>query len=257
MVDLHNHTYLCNHATGTMEEYIQKAISQNIKIFGFSDHNPMKFDEKYRMKFEDIQTYKNEVFRLKEKYKNQIEILYAYEVDFMPEYIEKRLLDENVDYLIGSVHFLDNWGFDNPEFISVWNKRDVNDVYEEYFEKIIELAESKLFDIVGHFDLIKVFGHKPTKNIKQIDLALEAIKDNNLVIEINSAGIRKKVNEPYPSIDILKKIKDLDIDITFSSDAHSIEQVGMNLKKMYNLAKKIGFKKAVYFKNKQKFYKEI
>jgi len=32
-----------------MEEYIQKAIKQNIKIFGFSEHAPMEFDKKYRM----------------------------------------------------------------------------------------------------------------------------------------------------------------------------------------------------------------
>ena len=48
-IDLHNHTYLCNHASGTMEEYVQEAINKGIDIFGFSCHAPMNFDIKYRM----------------------------------------------------------------------------------------------------------------------------------------------------------------------------------------------------------------
>ena len=70
IIDLHNHTPLCNHATGDMQEYINKAIKKGIKVFGFSDHAPMNFDEKYRMKFEEMQQYENEVLKLKEKYKN-------------------------------------------------------------------------------------------------------------------------------------------------------------------------------------------
>ncbi|MDE5602362.1 MAG: PHP domain-containing protein, partial [Helicobacter sp.] len=56
-VDLHNHTSFCNHATGSMEEYIQKAIEEKIDIFGFSCHNPMRFDEKYRMSFTQLSLY--------------------------------------------------------------------------------------------------------------------------------------------------------------------------------------------------------
>ena len=56
-VDLHNHTTLCNHATGTMEEYIQKAISLNIDIFGFSDHAPMDFEPEYRMSLAQTSSY--------------------------------------------------------------------------------------------------------------------------------------------------------------------------------------------------------
>ena len=56
-VDLHNHTSLCKHASGTMEEYIQKAIKEKIDIFGFSCHNPMEFDKQYRMDFAELPFY--------------------------------------------------------------------------------------------------------------------------------------------------------------------------------------------------------
>ena len=82
-VDLHNHTSLCNHANGTMEEYVKKAIEEKIDVFGFSEHAPMNFDPKYRMDISQKSFYENEVKNLKEKYTNDIEILLAYEVDFM------------------------------------------------------------------------------------------------------------------------------------------------------------------------------
>ena len=75
-VDLHNHTHLCNHANGTMEEYILQAINEGIDIYGFSDHAPMDFDPKYRMSFEQKQSYETDVLALKDKYKNKIKILF-------------------------------------------------------------------------------------------------------------------------------------------------------------------------------------
>ena len=256
MIDLHNHTILCNHAKGSMDEYIKEAIKKGISIYGFSDHAPMEYDSKYRMSFEEMDIYEEWIDKLAKKYP-QIKILKGYEVDFTP-YVDKRVLERNVDYLIGSIHFLDNWGFDNPEFLAVWNERDIDDVYKEYFDLIVKLAESKMFDIVGHLDLIKVFNFRPNEDIKILaKKAIEAIADNNLVVEINTAGIRKAVNEPYPSITLLEMIKEANIDITFASDAHMPSQVGFKLKECYNTAKFLGYKKVVYFENREKRYKEI
>ena len=82
-VDLHNHTTLCNHATGTVEEYVKRAIELGIDEYGFACHAPMNFDPKYRMKLEErIFTKKKWVNETKEKYKDKIKVLLAYEVDF-------------------------------------------------------------------------------------------------------------------------------------------------------------------------------
>ena len=256
MIDLHNHTILCNHALGSMDEYIKEAIKKGITIYGFSDHAPMEYDKKYRMSFDDMQMYEQWCEELKKEYPN-IKILKGYEVDFTPM-VDERVLERKVDYLIGSIHFLDNWGFDNPEFLAVWKERDVDDVYKEYFKLVEKMAESKMFDIVGHLDLIKVFNFKPKGDIKLLAKnAIEAIADNKMVIEINSAGLRKKVEEFYPSIHLLEMIKEYNIDITFGSDAHNPNQVGFYLKECYNTAKFLGYKKVVYFENREKIYKEI
>ena len=251
IIDLHNHTPLCKHATGSPKEYIQKAIEQNINIYGFSDHAPMNFDTKYRMSFEEMDLYEKEINSLKNEFKN-IKILIGYEVDFTP-YIDERVLKRKVDYFIGSVHFLNNWGFDNPEFIKNWENRDVDDIYKEYFLLIEKMANSKYFDIVGHIDLVKIFNYKPKKNIKDIvKNAIKAIKKSNMVVELNTAGIRKPVKELYPSDEILEMILEEKIDITFGSDAHNINQVGFMLKETIQKAKNIGFSEAVYFENRKK-----
>ena len=254
MIDLHNHTPLCKHATGNPQEYINEAIKKGIKIYGFADHAPMEFDKKYRMNFDDMKTYEKEIKDLKEKYKDKIKILLGYEVDFTPQkYLDKRVLNADVDYLIGSVHFLDNWGFDNPEFIKEWERRDVDDVYQEYFKKIEEMANSKFFQIVGHIDLVKVFGHKPKKPIKDIAKnAIKAIKKSNMVVEVNTAGLRKPIQELYPSDELLEMILNEGIDLTLSSDAHSPEQVGFGYKETLNKLKRLGVTKLVYFEKKEK-----
>jgi len=259
-VDLHNHTSLCNHAEGTSEEYIQKAIELGIDVFGFSDHAPMPFDPKYRMDISQKELYENEIKFLQEKYKNEIEILFAYEVDFMQNrnYMLDEILYSDVDYLIGSIHFIQEknenlWGFDNPEFIGKYKEKNIDDIWVDYFDVIRQMAKSKLFDVVGHLDLIKVFKYLPKKDIKIIAKdALSEIKKSNMVLEINAAGLRKPIKESYPSKELLEVAYDMQIPITFSSDAHSIEQVGFKYDEVSSLAKSIGYTECIKFKNREK-----
>jgi histidinol-phosphatase (PHP family) len=253
IVDLHNHTKLCNHAEGEIDEYIEKAIKCGIKYFGFSEHAPMNFDQKYRIGFEQMKEYEESVLKAKEKYKEKIEIFLGYEVDYLKSYLDKRVLNADVDYLIGSVHFIEEWGFDNPEFIGNYENQDIDEIWEKYFNAIEEMAKSRLFDIVGHLDLIKIFKYMPKKDINQIAKnALLAIKEADMSIEINVAGFRKPVGEAYPSLSLLKEAKKLDIAITFASDAHKPEQVGLFSDKVIDMAKNAGYNECVIYRKRKK-----
>jgi len=251
-VDLHNHTPLCNHAEGSIDAYINAAIKQGTKVFGFSDHAPMDFDPAYRMKFEEMQQYERDVLAAKERYKDKIEILLGYEVDYLPGHMDERVLNAAVDYLIGSVHFIEEWGFDNPEFIGRYEHEDINEIWQKYFDAIEAMAKTRLFDIVGHLDLIKVFKFMPTKEIKSIAKnALLAIKASGMVIEINVAGYRKPIAEAYPSKELLTEAFKLGIPITLSSDAHKPEQVGLYNDRVMQLVKEVGYTQCAYFKNRE------
>ena len=251
--DLHNHTSLCNHASGTPEQYVLKAIKEKIEYFGFSDHAPTEYNPKYCMKFEQMKNYEKSILDLKSSYKDDINILLGYEVDFLEGYIDDRVLRVDVDYLIGSVHFIGKWEFDNPEFIGEYRHKDIDKIWEEYFEAVEALAKSRLFHIVGHIDLIKIFNFLPKKDIGLIAKnAIKEIKRADMVVEINAAGYRKPIKEAYPSSSIMELLSEYEIPITFGSDAHAPSQVGFKQKEIHALAKEYGYNKCAVFIDKER-----
>jgi histidinol-phosphatase (PHP family) len=252
-IDLHNHTTRCNHAEGTVDEYIQRAIELGIDIYGFSEHAPMDFDENYRLAFCDIDAYVSDILTAKKKYEDHIEILLGYEVDYLPGHMDERVLNAKVDYLIGSVHFIDKWSFDNPEFIGGWKTKNIDEIWKAYFEATEAMVKTGKFDIVGHLDLIKVFKYMPKTDVRVLAKdVLKAIKNSNMVLELNSAGLRKPVAQIYPSQQLLEVAYDLNIAITFSSDAHAVEQVGFGYEQTTKLAKEVGYTKAVTFRQRDR-----
>ncbi len=252
-IDLHNHTTRCNHAEGSIEEFIEAAINKGIEIFGFADHAPMDFDKDYRMGFDEMREYEQEVRDAAKRYADKITLRLGYEVDYLPGYMDQRVLDADVDYLIGSVHFINDWGFDNPEFIGRYKNADLDALWQEYFNSVEAMAKSRLFDIVGHLDLIKVFNFKPKSDIRALaEAALDAIAAVDMSIELNAAGWRKPVAQAYPSLDLLRMAHDRNITITFSSDAHSPLQVGYKMQELHKLARKAGYSEAADFRNRER-----
>lgn len=252
-VDLHNHTKYCNHAIGEMEEYVLRAIEKKIDVFGFSDHAPMDFDPKYRMSLDEAHIYSEEIDRLQTKYASQIKILFGYEVDYLESFMLSSILEADVDYLIGSVHFIKEWGFDNPEFIGKYQEKNIDQIWEEYFEAIAAMANFGKFDIVGHLDLIKVFKFLPQKSIATIATnAIKAIKKANMCVEINPSGFRKPIAEQYPSKELLQICFEHEIPITFGSDAHAIEQIDLNMDRAKQLAREVGYTKCAIFSKRDR-----
>ncbi len=236
-----------------MSEYVEAAIGAGCEVFGFSDHAPMRYDPKYRMSFEQMSLYEGWVRDARDKYADKIDVVLGYEVDFLDGYMDERVLKADVDYLIGSVHFIDDWGFDNPEFIGRYSDVDINELYIKYFSLIEQMAYSGLFDIVGHLDLLKVFRFLPTKDIRVLAKdALKAIKKSDIVVELNVAGYRKPIAEPYPSPHLLEEMANMDIPITFGSDAHKPEQVAMFSDEIESLARSFGYSKCAMFKNRDR-----
>jgi len=252
-IDLHNHTTRCNHAEGTVDEYIERAIELGIDIYGFSEHAPMDFDPKYRLKFEEMHAYTQEILEAKERYKAYIDIRLGYEVDWLQGHMDTRVLEAKVDYLIGSVHFIDKWSFDNPEFIGEWKRKDIDEIWRAYFEATTAMVKSGKFDIVGHLDLIKVFKFMPKTDIRLLAKeTLDAIAKSPMTLELNAAGLRKPIGEIYPSKVLLEMAYERDIPITFGSDAHSVAQVGFGYESVKKLAQAIGYTQAVTFQERQR-----
>ena len=208
---------MCGHAEGEMEDYVRVAIDKGLDEMGFSDHFPLLHIEMQNisMKMEELPFYFSCISALKEKFRGRIEIKSGLEVDYTPEtekQTRKILKKYNLDYVLGSCHFLGEWPIDHPDHIDEWKKRDVALVYKEYFQRINKMADTGIFDIIAHIDLVKKFGFIPEINLTNIykDAALH-IKKNNLCLEVNTSGLRKPVKEIYPAQEFLKICFDADV----------------------------------------------
>lgn len=258
LINYHNHTYHCSHAAGTIEEYIEKAIKCNIDEIGFADHAPLPagLREGISMHPDETEIYINEIIDLKKKYADRISIKLGFEVDYPlhDTFNKKYFNDSRIDFLIGSCHFINSWPFDHPDHIDGFKNKNIDEIYTNYYKLIESLVESKLFDIVGHFDLVKKFGHRATKNFKPtIEKISSKLAAYNIVVEINTSGLLKPVSEIYPSFEIIKIFYEKNVPVTISSDAHSHELVDYMLETTIKKLKKIGYRKISGFNKRQRY----
>jgi histidinol-phosphatase (PHP family) len=139
---------------------------------------------------------------------------------------------EQLDFVLGSVHYLDrpDQMFDTvPEGAEQFAGRAIDDVYADYFGRVREMAASGLVDCLAHIDLVKIHGHRPTSDIRQLAAeTMDFISARGLAIEFSTAGWRKPVNELYPADSIVEMATARGIPFTTASDAHSYVQLGEN-----------------------------
>jgi histidinol-phosphatase (PHP family) len=259
LVNYHNHTSLCGHASGTTDEYIQKAISSGISELGFSDHAPLPehLREFITMAPDQTEIYISEILSKKEFYKNKISIRLGFEVDFpLFETLDRLYLtDLRIDYLIGSCHFLGDWPFDHGDFVDEFGKRDINQIYKTYYSILESLVDSNLFNIVGHFDLIKKFGYRddPGNSTEIIERIAVKMSRFGIAAEINTSGLLKPVKEMYPSDEILKILFDKNVPVTLGADAHEAKFVDYMLYEAVQKLKSIGYRKISGFEKRNRY----
>jgi histidinol-phosphatase (PHP family) len=256
--DYHMHTPLCRHATGEPVEYAKHAIAIGLTEIGFSDHSPMARDDfdNWRMNFSQLDEYVEKVRKAQRDFP-QLTIRLALEVDYLPgheDWIRDLAARHPWDYFIGSVHYVsDNWDIDNPAKLSEWNNRDAFEVWSAYFDRLTMAAESRLFEIIGHADLPKKFGHRPTRICTPLyEKFMAAAGKSGCAIELNTAGLRKDCREIYPSPEILRLAFQKGVPITFGSDAHAPGEVGMNFAEAVRLARSVGYTESCRFEKRRR-----
>lgn len=255
-VDYHMHTPLCGHAHGEPCQYVEQAISVGLVEVGFSDHAPLVAypDPRYTMRDDELPSYHAMIDAVRRQYPD-FTVKLGIEADFIPGFEEKTraMLDAYpYDFVIGSVHFIDNWAFDDPDQRVRWKDKDIDRVYRDYYALLRRSAASGLFDIMGHVDLVKKFGHRPISDLTgEIRRTADVFRETGMTIEINTSGLRKPVKEIYPSLETLKIYQNAGIPITFSSDAHDPLDVGRDYDKAAALARAAGYDEYSVFRNRK------
>ena len=258
LTDYHNHLEKGTLTLDYLKRFTDEAEKKGIQHFGISEHayhfyqtknilsNPWVDERRYY----DMNDYVN-LFR--QAWNEGIDVKMSIEMDYTPgkhQEMEEFINSYEFDYVIGSIHWVNDFGIDLAEYRKEWDKRDLFDTYKRYFDQVVTLAQSNLFDIVGHLDLVKIFKYVPEDEeflLEQYDRATTALAASKICVEISTAGLRKPVQELYPDPRLLKMCYDKKIPIVLSSDAHVPEDVGADFDQAIKLAKSIGYQTLMTF----------
>lgn len=243
--DYHMHTPLCKHAEGDPLEYARAAAAAGVPQIAITDHGPTDdgFGIDHRMELAQFGDYLDMVGRAKRD--SPVPILLGIEADyyrgcvrFLAPFLERHPFD----IVLGSVHFLNYWGHPT-EPRGLADGFDPLETWRLYFQRIGELADTRLYDVVAHLDLPKRFlPTPPIEKLKQFALpALDRIAAAGMAIEINTSGARHLAGEMYPSLALLSWARERGIGLTFGSDAHLPIRVGEGFLAAVSLARTAGF----------------
>jgi histidinol-phosphatase (PHP family) len=247
MLDLHIHLIGHNDREANRENiraFLNVATRCGLKEIGFADHDYYWDQMNFPLIREVAQEYPDIAVRI------------GLEAEYRPneeDRIRNLLQQYSFDYVIGSVHEIAGWTFDIPEEEPSHHQKEADQLYRDYFDVVTRAAKSGLFTTIGHFDLIKVFGVRPTSDVVALaDEALTTVAENGLVLEVNTNGRYKPVQEFYPEKRLMEEIKRRGIDFTLGSDAHCAEAVGRDIEEASQLLRQIGVRTLTGFKGLDK-----
>ena len=234
---------------GELIQYIQAANKFGLDELGFSDHyvlTPDGSELNWSMALDGMDAYVHAVQSVAKEAEKDLVVRLGIEVDYFPETADNLailLKKYPFDYVIGSVHFLDGFVIDG--YAEIWKKLtqlERNDTIRRYWNRLREMAESGLFDIAGHLDLSKKFGHRPSVNISnEISETLDAIANADMAVEINTAGWYAPCAEEYPEPSIIRGCFQRGIPVLVTADAHEPMNLRQSFDRAYNLLADIGY----------------
>ncbi len=256
--DYHLHTPLCQHAEGEPAAYHDVAQRLGLAEICFTDHAPAPcgYDERCRMQLDQFAEY-CAILRPLIAQNVKPRTLFGIEADYYEgceSFLERWLNEQPFDLVLGSIHYIGDWGFDNPDNLAVWDRTDIRRAWQDYFVLVAKLADTRLFDVLTHPDLPKKFGHRiDEQQLREWAApALDRVAAAGMAIEINTAGLRKPVGEMYPAPAILVLAHERDIPITFGSDAHTPGDVGAGFAAATAMALAVGYSERARFRSRQR-----
>lgn len=246
LTNFHTHTNFCD-GKNTAEEMVKAAIDKGFLVLGFSGHSYLEFEISASMS--DTDGYINEIKRLKEKYKDKIQIYLGIEEDLFTK--NRR---DDFDYIIGSCHFFCEKGkfydYDYRETCLEVFGGDAMKLAKRYYEDFCTYILQRKPDIIAHFDLItkleekeeSIFLSDKEYNKTAESYLKEALKSES-IFEVNTGAISRGYRTwPYPSENLLYILKKNDAKIILSSDSHAVDTLDCNFEETKNMLLDIGFK---------------
>jgi len=261
MFNYHTHTVLCGHAENTIEEMIESAIEKNFSTIGISEHcGGYWFGHCMKGKTR----YFNKLDKLKEKYKDEIEVASGVELEWEElshKVFVKEIKENNVDYILGSVHIMRGFNFTgDPKGYKKRTKEEMMDIIKLYLDMALYMINTGEISCLSHFDHFKRYFVLDDESIlyPYYERIAEALRDTNTAIELNTHYFPGECDYvPDPELYILNKVKEFNIPIIISADAHRRKDVDYRFKDGFELLKKVGIKTTCRFRKLEIIPEEI
>lgn len=239
----------CYHATDSLEDIVKAYIDRGFSWVGITEHAPPINDQlRYsdeaeaglsaQSLLERFGSYMKECRRLQDKYRSRIQLYAALEIEtysgyeeFVPYLVERF----EPDYIVGSVHHVNDIGFDYaPDSYdrAAASAGGIDLLYQRYFDLQYEMIARLRPEVIGHFDLIRIFDPDYRERMGQeqvmvrIRRNLELIKEYDLILDFNLRALHKGASEPYVCEPILEMVHDYEIKIVPGDDSHGLSTVG-------------------------------
>ena len=268
LIDCHVHTARCGHARGTVDECVRAGVAAGLYGMAITEHLslPDEFDPQRNLSMPagDLEDYFVEVDFARQRYP-EIELVTGLEADFLHgrtaeirEAVEAaRSHSDDATLVLGSVHFIDHWAFDDPNSVAEWQAHDVDQAWRDYFTLWNESAATGIFDVMSHPDLVKKFGHFPSFDPASLYAdAARTAAGSGVLIEVSTAGVRKPVGELYPGPQLLAAFEASGVRATVGSDAHAPSEVGYEIDAAYDALLVAGYQ-SVSFPDGSGAWKEL
>ena len=290
--NLHTHSVYSD-GKSQPREIVEEAIRQGFTTLGFSEHSPLPFDNNFSVKSADMPRYVAEIAQLKAEFKDKIDLYCALEADYLTGVSEPFAVTKekyHLDYLIGGVHLVINpalrqaqgpaktkvvepvempsisadqiWFIDGPKWevydegLQKFFNGDIRRAVRRFFEQSNEMIENEQFDIIAHFDKIKMhnrdrYFHEDESWYRKLALeTLDLIREKGLVMEINTRGIyKKRYNGFYPSPWLMEEACKMGVPAIISADAHHFSEITLEFEAAEETLKKAGYRSVVNFKD--------
>ncbi|MDR1412976.1 MAG: histidinol-phosphatase [Actinomycetes bacterium] len=253
--DCHMHSKLCGHAEDSLADMVAAIKPAGLMGGIMTEHLPLpKTHDPHHevsMPASALVGYVEELRELRSQ-PDAPRLVIGAEADWLSENPAwtadsvARARRAGVEVVLGSVHMLDGWAFDNPNHLDAWDRYGVEDVWEAYFTQWCRAAASGLFDVMAHPDLVKKFGHRPVNPLPYYRKAAQAAKDSGVICEVSTAGLRKPCRELYPSLPFLRELKRCGVEFCLSSDAHSTTEIGADFPETVLVLQLMGIKRLAY-----------
>lgn len=257
-VDFHIHSSFSGDSDAPMEQMIQEGLKKGLRTMCFTEHMDMDYPEEAGVFEVDTGSYHEKFLQMKEKYQDQIELLFGIELGLQPHLAEqhrKYLSEWPFDFVIGSSHVVHG---KDPYFPAFYEGKTESQAYLEYFESILEnLAVFDEMDVYGHIDYVVRYG--PNKNQhytyeayrEVLDEILKTLIRKDVGLELNTAGYKYGLGHPNPTEAILKRYMELGGEIlTIGCDGHAPEQLAWDFEKIPALLKECGFRYYTVFEER-------